>query len=130
GELRVRLRPCAEPAPLSLLERGELRRASVEAFVANLPATIARREVNVIDGMLALDDRQVHEIESAGPGNVMFVALECDHVTEVFTGFGQRGLRAEAIARGVGDAARAWLDAGVPVGPHLADQLLLPIAIA
>jgi len=28
------------------------------------------------------------------------------------------------------DEVRRWLAAGVPVGPHLADQLLVPLALA
>jgi RNA 3'-terminal phosphate cyclase (ATP) len=51
-------------------------------------------------------------------------------VTEVFTGFGERGVRAETVADGVADEALAYLAAGAPVGPHLADQLLLPLALA
>ena len=40
------------------------------------------------------------------------------------------GLAAETVAeRAVGEAKR-YLDAGVPVSEHLADQLLLPLAIA
>lgn len=130
GAIRATLAPCASPAPLELLERGAVEHIAAEALVANLPRTIAQREVHLLGEMLELDARQVHQVEAAGAGNAMFVAITCEHVTEVFTGFGQRGLRAEAIARGVGDAAKTWLAAGVPVGPHLADQLLLPIALA
>ncbi len=35
----------------------------------------------------------------------------------------------EAVARGAADAAAAWLAASAPVGEHLADQLLLPLAL-
>ena len=66
---------------------------------------------------------------SHGPGNVVLVTLESDHVTEIFAGFGEKGLRAEIVAGRAAAEARAYLDAGVPVGPHLADQLLLPLAL-
>jgi RNA 3'-terminal phosphate cyclase (ATP) len=58
------------------------------------------------------------------------ITLESEHVTEVFTGFGQRGVRAETVAEGVAREAEEYLEAGVPVGEHLADQLLLPMALA
>jgi len=51
-------------------------------------------------------------------------------VTEVFTGFGQRGVRAEAVAEPAAKAAREYIASGVPVGQYLADQLLVPMALA
>jgi RNA 3'-terminal phosphate cyclase (ATP) len=34
------------------------------------------------------------------------------------------------VAERAANEAAAWFAAGVPVGPHLADQLLLPLALA
>ena len=65
-----------------------------------------------------------------GPGNAVVLAIETEHVTEVFTGFGERGRPAEEVARSAVEAAKAWLEAGVPVDEHLADQLLIPMALA
>ena len=59
----------------------------------------------------------------------MLIELEAEHVTEVFSGFGQINVRAEDVATHVLDEARRYLAAGVPVGEHLADQLLLPLGI-
>lgn len=52
------------------------------------------------------------------------------HVAGVFTGLGERGRRAEEVARSAVVAAKAWLDAGVSVDEHLADQLLIPMVLA
>ncbi len=60
------------------------------------------------------------------PGPV--TALE--QVTGVFTGFAERGRRAEDVANEAVEAAEAWLKAEVPVDEYLADQLLLPMALA
>ncbi len=59
----------------------------------------------------------------------MVIELETEHVTEVFTAFGQLGVRAEDVAKEVLRQAEEYLAAGVPVGTHLADQLLLPLGI-
>ena len=59
----------------------------------------------------------------------MLVDIESERVTEVFVGFGEAGVRAEAVAEGVARDVRQYLAAGVPVGSHLADQLLLPLAL-
>ena len=53
-----------------------------------------------------------------------------EQVTEVFTGFGQRGVTAEAVAQHALTEAKDYLASGAPVGNHLADQLILPLALA
>jgi RNA 3'-terminal phosphate cyclase (ATP) len=55
--------------------------------------------------------------------------IESDHVAELITGFGERGLLAEQVAAQVADETRRYLAGQVPVGEHLADQLLLPMAL-
>jgi RNA 3'-terminal phosphate cyclase (ATP) len=57
------------------------------------------------------------------------VTLEYEHVTEVFTGFGERGRSAESVAEETAKETRAYLTHSAPVGSHLADQLLLPMAL-
>jgi len=51
-------------------------------------------------------------------------------VIEVFTGFGEKGVSAETVAKGAVDRARNYLASNAAVGPYLADQLLLPMALA
>ena len=65
-----------------------------------------------------------------GPGNALLLEIEAEHVTEVFTSFGERGRPTEEVAREAAEAASSWLRAEVPVDEHLADQLLLPMALA
>ena len=48
----------------------------------------------------------------------------------MFTGFGQRGVSAEKVANRTVTAAQEYLALDVPVGRHLADQLLIPMAMA
>ena len=64
------------------------------------------------------------------PGNALTITLEHEHITEVFTGFGERGWRRRASPNRAVDAARDYLASEAAVGPHLADQLLLPMALA
>src|SRR5262249_1378229 len=53
-----------------------------------------------------------------------------ENVTEVFTGFGERGVAAEAVADQAVIAARRYLASDVAAGEYLADQSLLPMALA
>ncbi|GMV81010.1 MAG: RNA 3'-terminal phosphate cyclase [Planctomycetota bacterium] len=133
GKFSVRIEPTPDLQPLELLERGAIVRRSARALLANLPVSIAQRELSIVQEKLGL---AAHEIatetieQNPGPGNVLLVELESEHVTEVFTGFGEKGRKAEDVARAAVDHARAYLSAGAPVGPHLADQLLIPLALA
>jgi RNA 3'-terminal phosphate cyclase (ATP) len=132
GKLRVTIAPTARLTRLDLPERGAVLRCRATALVANLPAHVAERELKVLKRELALDarDLRIEEVKSRGPGNVVLATVECAHVTEVFAGFGEPGVRAEAVAHGLAKEVRRYLDAAVPVGEHLADQLLLPLALA
>lgn len=65
-----------------------------------------------------------------GPGNALLLEVASEHVTELFTGFGEKGVRAETVAERIVEEVEAYLQAGVPVGAHLCDQLLLPLALA
>ena len=106
---------------------------SATAIVVNLPRSIAEREIEVLRASLSLRANEMAvEVtgKGPGPGNAVMVELHSEHVTEVVTGFGERGRRAEDVARRVADEVEAYLAADVPVGGHLADQLLLPMALA
>ncbi len=135
GELTLRINPVTPTPrlePLHLTERGAVRDVRVEAMVAGLPLSIAERETATALCLLDLPEEsaEVHELSNAyGPGNAILVTIESEHLTEVFAGFGRRGVPAETVAAEVAEEARRYLEAGVPVGEHLADQLLLPLAL-
>lgn len=133
GRVRVEIEPAGRLSPLRLSERGEIRRRLCRATVSNLPQHIAERELSAVASAL---DWPAEWLElrrhqgSFGPGNIVTIEIESEHVTEVFTGFGRRGVPAETVAGQAAAEAIRYLEAGVPVGEHLADQLLLPLAMA
>jgi RNA 3'-terminal phosphate cyclase (ATP) len=133
GELRADIGARTSFQPLSLHDRGVALGLYAEAYVAALPLDIAQRELATIGRLLDiapdhLHVRPLHNEE--GPGNAVTITAAHEHVTEVFAGFGERGVRAERVAEGAAHEARAWLSHRAPVGEHLADQLLLPLALA
>jgi RNA 3'-terminal phosphate cyclase (ATP) len=132
GIITTRIVP-AKLTPIELIERGEVRRRSAMARVAGLARNIADREVLALRTALGwgADELRAEELpRHMGPGNVVVAMVESEHVTEVFTGFGERGVSAESVAQGVAAEVSSYLAAGVPVGEHLADQLLLPMAMS
>lgn len=120
------------PSPLcrlELVQRGALRRVTARALISKLPRHVAERELETVRRELELDAATVVDVDALGPGNALVIDVEHEATREVFAEVGQRGIRAETVAARAARAARAYLDAGVAVGPHLADQLLLPMAI-
>jgi RNA 3'-terminal phosphate cyclase (ATP) len=133
GKFNVSITPATKLSELELLNRGEITRRSARALISNLPLNIAHRELKVVGHALnwARELLNTEEIKnSCGPGNVVILEFESERVTEVFTGFGEYGVPAESVAEKAVDEAKHYLAAGVPVGRRLADQLMLPIALA
>ncbi len=132
GRFKVSVDP-ADMNRIDLPERGRVIDRRARAAVANLPVSIAERELNVIRNELEWVREQLAVVEvkdSQGPGNILSVEIVSDNVTEVFTGFGQKGISAEKVAKRAVRAVREYLAAGVPVGRYLADQLLVPMVMA
>jgi RNA 3'-terminal phosphate cyclase (ATP) len=133
GRFHARVEPAQKLARLNLLERGSIRSRQARVWVSKLPGHIAERELAVVREELTWrpEECSVEAVQHPmGPGNALVLAVEAEHVTGVFTGFGERGRSAEEVARSAVVAARAWLEADVPVDEPLADQLLIPMALA
>ena len=133
GEITATIKPGTQLIPLHLESRGERVKAYAESFFAGLPAHIAERELDVVKKKLAWGDGQLlmHEIcRDQGPGNVLLITVEHEQVTEVFTGFAERGVAAEVVAKGAVAKAQKYLASNAAVDSYLADQLLLPMALA
>jgi RNA 3'-terminal phosphate cyclase (ATP) len=133
GRVQVDIEPAGRLLPLELLERGEIRQRAARAVVASLSRSIAERELACVREGLNFEPSwlEVQEVRpSRGPGNLISVELAMDSHHEVFTAFGERGVPAAAVGGDVVRQTREYLASGQPVGHHLADQLLVPLAMA
>lgn len=133
GEVRATIHPLQSLQPLFLEQRGAVRRLRAVASVSRLPGHIAQRELLTVAGALGLEPDTLevqYEQRAHSAGNTLQVTVESEHCSELFTGIGQRGLPAETVAERVVQQVKRYLAAEVPVGPFLADQLLLPLALA
>lgn len=133
GLVHIAIQPVKKLHPIDLEQRGAILDTQAVAMLSQLPDHIGQRELKVIHNELGLDSDRLllKRITAAkGPGNVVSVFVLARQITEVFTSFGQRGVPAETVATGVVKQVKRYLDAKVPIGEHLADQLLLPLALA
>jgi RNA 3'-terminal phosphate cyclase (ATP) len=132
GRMTVEIEGGRPLRPLVRLERGPLVRTGARALIAGLPVSIARRELEVVHERLGWSRREleVERIEAHGPGNVLMLELEHGGGTTVIAAFGEKGVRAEDVAARAVEEAQRFVAAEVPVDEHLADQLLVPLALA
>ncbi|MEX1362781.1 MAG: RNA 3'-terminal phosphate cyclase [Nannocystaceae bacterium] len=119
-------------SPARWEQRGEVRRRRATAKVSALSVSIARRELAIVGQRLGWSpsELQVQRVRSSGPGNVLDLELEHEGGTTVVTSFGQKGISAEQVAEEAAQRLEGFLHAQVPVDEHLADQLLIPLALA
>jgi RNA 3'-terminal phosphate cyclase (ATP) len=133
GEIRAEVKPAGRLEPLVLEERGGIERLVARALVSKLPLHVAARELGVVRKKLGWPQSSL-KVEvvpgTQSPGNLLLLELVSEHVTEIVSSFGRPGLPAEAVANDAVRQALRYLEAGVPVGEHLADQLILPLALA
>jgi len=136
GELQAQIPGGAHPTPLRLTERGPLRVVRGLSAVANLPLEIAERQRRQALRRLLnlLPDIEpeviVEELPAASRGTVLLLLAQCEPGRACCFALGARGKRAERVADEAVDALAAFLGSDGAVDPWLADQLLLPLALA
>ncbi len=130
GRLNMSVQGCWSKSALNLLETGPPTRIWARALFNGMPAHIAERELDVCRSQLKLADCQLRRVSSRGPGNALLVVVERPQLVSVFAGFGKRGVRAELIAQQVVSSVQHFLQSDVAVEEYLADQLILPMALA
>jgi len=133
GELRLSLQP-GTPQPLDWVERGKLVELRAIAVTSDLPDHVAKRGLNALREQLhgvgrpvALEDRPR---PGGQPGAALLVTGRCQRGRFGFVALGQKGKPIEQVARDATDAFWRWFRGGAATEEHLADQLVLPLALA
>jgi len=137
GEVRATIQSLPSQARLGgliLRQRGELLRVRGLSASSSLPKHVRERQEGT--ALQALRSNGVNprldvlDAPSKGTGSVVFLWAEFENVLAGFTALGERGKPAERVAE---EAARALLDylhGDGALDRHLADQVILPLALA
>jgi RNA 3'-terminal phosphate cyclase (ATP) len=132
GRFSAHILPAAQWTELHLEHnRGQVQRSAC-ALMSALDPIIGERELSALRKRLELTEAhcQVHcEHQPSGPGNALLLTHIGPELTEVFSGFGERGVSAEKVAAGVANQSHHYQRTGAAVGPFLGDQLMLPMAL-
>ncbi|WP_157217139.1 RNA 3'-terminal phosphate cyclase [Flavisphingomonas formosensis] len=132
GRIEVEIMP-APLRPIECIDRGALLSVSASALFAGLPLEIAERELKTARKFLDWPEEAFAARElpaDRGPGNALLLEAAFEHGTEIVTGFGKLGVSAESLAKTAAQRMAGFLASAAFAGPYLADQLLLPFALA
>ncbi|HTI70966.1 MAG TPA: RNA 3'-terminal phosphate cyclase [Candidatus Limnocylindria bacterium] len=133
GKFHASIEPATTLKRVDLLERGAIRRRHARVLLSKLSESIADKQLAVVREKLGWSNEECSvefAIHPLGPGSALVLEVETDTGTAVFTGPGDRDQSAEEIALKVIGELEQWLVSETPVDEHLADQLMLPMALA
>lgn len=136
GEATLRLAP-SSLSPVDLTERGPNRGARIYSVASAglADSDVAERQADEAVRLLSEAGLDVLERSAAyaaadSDGSALVVRLDFEHALAGFDALGERGKPSEAVAGDAVAAALAFLDASGAADRHLADQLVVPVALA
>ncbi|MFW6449030.1 MAG: RNA 3'-terminal phosphate cyclase [Halobacteriota archaeon] len=135
GLATLAVRP-AEPTPLEVVDRGELRQLEVYSKASEdlADADVAERQRDGLREALdahatAIARTEVRYVETACPGTSVLLVARYEGGVAGFDALGERGTPAEVVGAEAAEAFVAFDDGAGAVDHHLADQLLVPLAL-
>lgn len=131
GVIECRIHPCPKLSQINLHDRGELKSMTLTSLIRNLNPNIAARMNEAALKQQPCDDSRI-EVREPGPGRGVCCLFEAtfENSSELASACGELGVTADRIGFRVGKSMKHFLSSNAAVGRHLADQLLLPIALA
>jgi RNA 3'-phosphate cyclase len=134
GELVVTIQPVTTLQPLSLVSRGDLQELRVFSAHTNLTDEVASRQARAAERLLRQAGlRPVMEethIPSLSRNTVCAITGTFQNTQVCYSALGERGKRAEQVAEESCRAFLTFLHTDATVDEYVADQLLLPMALA
>ena len=133
GRMEAEIQPVKEWKELVLTESGEVRSRKGKILLSHLPDDIGQRQVRLLKNKLnwPVDCFEQKQVKPAhGPGNAVVADIQRGEHVEVFTGFGQRNMSSGKMIQQMIHEIREYMACDAPVGEHLSDQLMLPLALS
>jgi len=135
GEATLHLAP-ATLRPLALSDRGELAGVRIYSRASTdlADADVAARQATAAAERLATADLPVHErtvsyADADCPGSACVVRADYGESVAGFSTLGEKGKPAEDVGRAAVEDFLAFTETGAAVDRHLADQLLVFLAV-
>jgi len=132
GRIVAHFQPVTTLRPVKLTESVAHNKVDVLSATAGLPDHVAKRQARRATVRLrdsGIEPEVTFEQWEGGPGSVLAITVS-GAVPTLFFGLGARGKPAETVGDEAADEALAYVRSTLPVDPHSADQLVLPLAVA
>lgn len=132
----MEVKPTRKLKPISLIERGPLKKIRGISATSHLPRHVGERQkdyaLKEIEKELKMDvEIQVlYDVPANGPGSFFFLIAESQGAMAGFSSLGQRGKRAEEVAEEAVDSLKEYIKSDGCIDPHLTDQLIPFVALA
>ena len=134
GEVRILIPESEELKPISITDPKKPYRVHLTSAVSRLPMSIAERQLDTASARLksmGLNfETSIKQYPSLGAGTVVFISLTAGRARAGFQSLGALKKRAERVADEACDELEAYIKTGAALDKHLADQLIIPIALA
>jgi len=134
GSMSVHLAGRARLAGLDMCDRGPIERVFGLAVGCNLPShipqRIANRALNLLETMDAPLDIRPIRTRSISTGAGIFLAVEYTNGRFGVGVLGRKGMPSETVAEQAVTELLELHDSGAATDEHLADQLVVPLALA
>ncbi len=134
GEVELLMNGVSKLGGINLVERGDLQQVRGLAVVTELPSHIPQRMASRAENLLreAQLKPNIQPLRAKGiaPGAGLFLTAEYENSESGFGALGRLGLPADKVAQMACEELLKFHQTGAPVDEHLADQLLLPAALA
>ena len=136
GKIQLVINPIHELKPISLVDRGLLKKIRGLSAISNLPKHVADRQreqaLKRIQRELKIDAEItiLYDVPSNGLGSFLFLLAEYEKTLAGFSSLGARGKPAEKVADEAVDFLKNYFSSEGCIDPHLADQLVPFMALA
>lgn len=135
GRITVEISPVSKDLRgVILLDRGELKGIYGISGVGNLPLSIAERQKDAAQKYLLAHgfkgNIETLSVSAFGQGTFLFLKTETDKCIAGFSSLGERGKKAEKVGEEAAHSVIDYLSAEAFLDHHLADQIILYLAIA
>jgi RNA 3'-terminal phosphate cyclase (ATP) len=135
GQVTAGISPVSALHPTERWQRGKVTEIYLLSALSNLPMSIGERQRDQVIKRLdahGLKNTQMEFVNapSAGTGALVFLMSRFEKGTAGFTSLGKKGKRAEKVADDACSEFFQFLASDAAVDEHLADQLVLYMALA
>jgi len=135
GQVRLKVQPFSRRIPFERHEKPASLEVGLEVLMTKgVPPEVAEKEIAQVEKAFGADQLSKFVLgirNAASDGNAVILrASEPDGAVRALScAPGSRGVRAEKVAQTAIRGLKRFLTGSVPIDEHLADQLLLPLAL-